>query len=190
MPTSLQGIAQKAKQFKSYRFRNLYGQINYLALKAAWKKLNKNAAAGVDRITASEFAENLDENIRELLDSLKRKIYRAKLVRRTEIPKENGKKRQLGIPAIADKLAQSVAAKILEAIYEQDFYPSSYGYRPKIGAQTAIKDLTRELQFNKYSYIVEADIRGYFDNIDHRWLVKMLEQRINDGAFIRLIKNG
>ena len=188
MQTSLQGIAKKAKQFKKYRFRNLYGLLNSKTLKEAWKSINKKAAAGVDKITAKEFAENLDSNIREIADKLKRKKYRAKLVRRVDIPKGKDKTRPLGIPAIADKVLQSAAAKILEAIYEQDFSSNSYGYRPKVGAKTAVKDLTEELQFKKYSYIVEADIKGFFDNIDHEWLIKMLELRVEDRAFIGLIR--
>jgi len=188
MPTSLQGISQKAKRFKQHRFGNLYRLLNYQSLQSAWKKINKRAAAGVDKVTAKEFAKNLNTNICEIVEKLKEKSYRTKLVRRVEIPKENGKTRPLGIPAMADKLVQSVAAKILEAIYEQDFLTGSHGYRPGIGPQAAVKNLTNELQHNKYSYIVEADIRGFFNNIDHNWLVRMLEERIKDGTFIRLIR--
>jgi len=89
---------------------------------------------------------------------------------------------------VYDKVVQRATADILEAIYEQDFLPNSYGYRPKRGPQLAVKDLTRELQFGEYNYIVEADIRAYFDNIDHEWLIKMLEQRVEDRAMTRLIR--
>ena len=188
MQTSLLGIAQKAKQFKKCRFRNLYGLLNSNFLKEAWRSINKKAAAGVDKISAKKFAENLDGNINEIADKLKRKRYRAKLVRRVYIPKGKDKTRPLGIPAIADKVLQSAAVKILEAIYEQDFLPNSYGYRPRVGAKTAVKALTEELQFKKYSYIVEADIKGFFDNINHDRLINMLEIRIEDRAFIGLIK--
>ncbi|MTI59364.1 MAG: hypothetical protein FH762_05125 [Firmicutes bacterium] len=115
-----------------------------------------------------------------MLESLKRKRYHAKLVRRKYIDKGNGKKRPLGIPALSDKIVQRAVADILEAIYEQDFIEESYGYRPNKSAKQAVIDLTEELQFGKYNYIVEADIRGFFDNIDHEWLVKMLEERINE----------
>ncbi|AFV01916.1 Retron-type RNA-directed DNA polymerase [Dehalobacter sp. UNSWDHB] len=188
MRTSLQGIAQKAKRLKSYRFRNLYRMLNYSSLTEAWKTNNKKAAAGVDKVTAKEFAEELKQNIENLAEHLEKKRYRAKLLRRVDIPKGEGKTRPLGIPAIADKLVQSAAAKILEAIYEQDFLASSYGYRPKISAHTAIKDLSKELNYGDYSYIVEADIKGFFQNIDHAWLIRMLEQRIDDKAFLGLIK--
>ena len=188
MPTSLQAIAQKAKRLKSHRFQNLYKLLNYHALVVAWKRINKKAAAGVDKTTAKEFAQNLEANITQIEKQLIEKRYRTKLVRRTEIPKEKGKTRPLGIPAITDKLVQSTVSSILEAIYEQEFLPNSYGYRTKVGAHTAIKDLTKELNFGKYSYIVEADITGFFDNIDHDWLIKMLKLRINDRAFLGLIK--
>lgn len=149
MPTSLQAIAQKAKRLKDYRFRNLYRLLNQHNLKTAWKHINKRAASGTDKMTAREFVQNLDNNVAQIAESLKNKQYRAKLVRRVHIPKDNkGKTRPLGIPAIADKLVQSCAARILDAIYEQDFIPNSYGYRPKVGAQTAIKDLTQLLWIN------------------------------------------
>ncbi|MCB8815974.1 reverse transcriptase domain-containing protein [Desulfosporosinus shakirovi] len=161
--------------------------LNYNALAEAWRNNNKRAAAGVNKITAKEFAGKLEQNLADV-KQLEKKRYRAKLVCRVDIPKGEGKTRPLGIPAIADKLVQSAAAKVLEAIFEQDFCSSSYGYRPKLSAHTAIKDLTKELNFGNYSYIVEADIRGFFQNINHTWLIKMLEQRVDDRAFLGLIK--
>lgn len=188
MQTSLQEIAKKARSLKKHRFQNLYQLLNYESLTLAWQKTNKKAAAGVDKVTTQEFEENLGENLRNIVEQLKGKRYRAKLVRRVDIPKGEGKTRPLGIPVIADKLLQSAAAQILQAIYEEDFDPNSYGYRPRVGVHTAVKALTKELNFGKYGYIVEADIKGFFQNIDHEWLVKMLEQRIDDKAFIGLIK--
>ena len=121
MHTSLQGIAEKAKREKKYRFRNLYGMVNEEYLIRVWRDIRKEAAYGVDRISAQEYQRNLVGNIRDLVGRLKRKSYRAKLVRRHYIPKENGKLRPLGIPAVEDKLLQLAVARILEAIYEQDF---------------------------------------------------------------------
>ncbi|MGF7185518.1 group II intron reverse transcriptase/maturase [Desulfitispora alkaliphila] len=187
MQTSLRGISQKAKQEKDYRFGNLYGLLDKKALYVAWKDINKKASAGVDKVTAKEFEKNLDQNLEELLEELKAKKYKAKLVKRVNIPKGNGKTRPLGIPTVRDKILQRAVAQILEAIYEQDFLKNSYGYRPGVGPQKAVKELTKEIQ-EKYSYIVEADIHGFFNNIDHEWLMKMLEGRIKDGAFLRLIK--
>lgn len=186
MQTSLWGIARKAKQNKKYKFGNLYGLINKEALYIAWREINKAAAAGIDRVTAKEFAENLETNIDELLNELKNKKYKAKLIKRVNIPKGNGKTRPMGLTTLRDKIVQRATTSILEAIYEQDFYKSSYGYRTGLGAQKASKNLQKDLM-GKYNYVVEADIRGFFDNISHRWLIKMLEERIKDKAFIGLI---
>ena len=187
-PTSLRGIAEKAKADKRHRFRDLYRELNAGFLLTCWRDLNKNAASGVDEITAKTYAENLHANIRNLAELLKGKKYRTKLVRRCWIPKENGKERPLGIPALEDKLVQLACAKLMTAIYEQDFLESSYGYRPGRSAKHAVQDLTFDLQYGSYGYIVEADIKGFFDHMDHDWLLKMLRLRIDDRAFLNLIQ--
>ena len=186
--TSLQAIALKAEMQPGYRFRNLYGMLNEGMLKDSWQHIRKDAAYGVDRISAKDYEQNLAENIRQLVEGLKQKRYRAKLVRRRYIPKGNGKFRPLGIPATQDKLLQLAVKRILEAIYEQDFLRCSYGYRPNIGALDAVDKLTVKLQFGKYHYVVEADIKGFFDHLDHDWLLKMLAERIDDKALLWLIK--
>ncbi len=185
--TSLRGIAKKAREQKKHRFGNLYEMLNEEMLLDSWRYIRKNAAYGVDRVSAREYESNLEENIRGLVERLKRKSYRAKLVRREYIPKGEGKYRPLGIPAIEDKLLQVAVKRILEAIYEQDFLRCSYGYRPKVSALDAVDKLALKIQFGRYNYIVEADIKSYFDNIDHEKLVEMLEERIEDRALIRLI---
>ena len=162
--TSLRGIANKAKEQKKHRFGNLYEMLNEEFLHDCWRYIKKDAAYGVDRVSAREYEENLDENIRKLVERLKRKSYRAKLVRRQYIPKGEGKFRSLGIPATEDKLLQLAVKRILEAIYEQDFLRCSYGYRPKMGALDAVDKLTVKLQFGRYNFVVEADIKGYFDH--------------------------
>ena len=187
MQTSLQGIAKKAKLNKKYRFRDLYRLLNEENLLDSWKYLNNKAASGVDKISTKEFEANLPTNIQGLVTSLKDKRYRAKLVRRVDIPKGKGKYRSLGIPTIGDKLIQKAVARILEAIYEQDFLICSYGYRPVIGAKDAVKDLSATLARGSYGYMLDADLQGFFDHIDHRWLIKMLEERIDDKPFIHLI---
>jgi group II intron reverse transcriptase/maturase len=188
MQTSLRGISNRAAKDKGHRFGNLYGLLDENFLKWCFGQLKRDAAPGVDRVDFYEYRENLDENIANLVKSLKQKNYRAKLVRRQYIPKINGKLRPLGIPATDDKVLQFAVAKILEAIYEEDFLDVSYGYRRGTGPQDAVRDLTGKLQFGRFSHIVEADIRGFFDNIDHNWMIRMLEERINDRAFVRLIQ--
>ena len=186
--TSLRGIANKAVQDKTYRFRNLFGVLTLGFLFWCWEFINKKASAGVDRIDARMYEENLIGNIEQLVEQVKGKTYRTKLVLRKHIPKLGGKLRPLGIPAIADKLLQLAVAKILETIYEQDFLDCSYGYRPNTGAHKAVKDLTQALMSGRYHYLVEADIKGFFNNIDHDLLIEMLGKRIDDKAFLNLIR--
>ena len=186
--TSLRGIANKAAQDKTYRFRNLFGLLTVGFLFWCWGFINKKASAGVDRIDARMYEEHLIGNIEQLVEQVKGKTYRTKLVLRKYIPKLGGKLRPLGIPAIADKLLQLAVAKILEAIYEQDYLGCSYGYRPNTGALKAAKDLSQALMFGRYHYLVEADIKGFFNNIDHDLLIEMLEKRIDDKAFLNLIR--
>lgn len=162
--------------------------LNKEYLLDSWRYLNKNSASGVDKISAGEYEENLESNIEDLVDRLKRKSYRAKLVRRQYIPKGNGKMRPLGIPATEDKLLQMAVFRILQAIYEQEFLAYSYGYRIGRGAKDAVKQLQYELQFGFYGYVVEADIKGFFDTIDHEWLMRMLSLRVNDKPFLGLIR--
>ena len=187
-PTSLRGIAIKAKKSAKNRFQDLYRLLNAQFLMYCWKDLNKNAASGVDEVTAEAYKENLEANIQELAKRLKDKRYRAKLVRRCYIPKDNGKQRPLGIPALEDRLLQLACSKILTSIFESDFVETGYGYRPNRSAKEAIEDLQFNLQFGKYGYIVEADIKGFFDNLDHEWLLRMLRERIDDAAFLNLVR--
>ena len=187
MQTSLRGIANKAAINQKHRFGNLYELLNEENLQWCWQFLRKEAAPGVDKVDYEEYRANLASNIHDLVERLKGKRYRARLVRRHYIPKPNGKRRPLGIPTTEDKLLQVAVAKILEAIYEQDFLQCSYGYRPGRSPHDAVKKLTDELQYGKYCWIVEADIMGFFDNIDHEWMIRMLQERIADRPFLRLI---
>jgi group II intron reverse transcriptase/maturase len=186
--TSLLGIANKAAQNKAYRFRNLFGMLNVSFLFWCWTFINRKASAGIDQVSALGYEENLIDNIQQLVQSVKEKRYRAKLVLRKYIPKGEGKLRPLGIPVIADKLLQLGVAKILEAIYEQDFLECSYGYRPETGAHKAVKDLSEQLRKGRYNYVVEADIKSFFTNIDHDLLIGIIEQRVDDKPFLNLIR--
>ena len=184
---SLWAIAKKASVNKQHRFGNLYGLLNHGMLSLAWSRLNKRAAIADRDMTVKRYAENLDDNLQNLVERLKNKKYKAKLVKRKYIEKENGKQRPLGIPALEDKIVQKAAAMILEAIYEQDFLDCSYAYRTNRGAKDAVGDLSFQLQYGKYGHLVEADVKGFFDNLDHEKLLEMLSLRINDKAFLRLI---
>ena len=186
--TFLRAIAEKAFKDKHHRFGDLYRWLNQDVLRVCFFRLRKDAASGVDGVTFEQYEKNLEGNLADLVGRLKRKAYRARLVRRKYIPKGNGKLRPLGIPVLEDKLLQMAATQILLAIYEVDFLPCSYGYRPGIGAHDAIKALSAELQFGGHNFVVEADIKGFFDNLRWEWLERMLEQRINDGAFLNLIR--
>jgi group II intron reverse transcriptase/maturase len=187
-PTSLRGIANKAQTNKQHRFRDLYGCLDAALLLHCWHDLNKQAASGVDGLTAQVYEANLQAHITALVQRLKTQRYRAKLVRRCDLPKENGSERPLGIPALEDKLVQLACAKLLMAIYEQDFLACSDGYRPGRGALGAVRDLTCDLQYGTYGSLVEADVKGFFDQLNHTQLLAMLRERIDDRAFLRLIR--
>src|SRR4051812_23420768 len=186
--TFLRAIAEKAHTNKHHRFGDLYRWLNQDVLRLCFYRLRKDAASGVDRVSFKEYERNLEAHLTDLVERLKRKAYRARLVRRKYIPKGPGKLRPLGIPVLEDKLLQMAVTQILMAIYEVDFLPCSFGYRPGISAHDALKTLTKELQFGGYQFVVEADIKGFFDNIQWEWLDKMLEQRIRDGALLNLIR--
>ena len=188
MSTFLQAIATKAREQPKHRFGSLCNLLSEEYLEECWSGIRKDAAIGVDRISAEEYERHLKENIHDLVERLKRKQYRAHLVRRKYIPRWDGKQRPLGILVVEDKLVQLAVTRILEAIYGDDFLRCSYGYRPHVGAHDAVRDLTIKLQFGKYHYVVEADIRSFFDTIQPEWVVEMLRERIEDGAFIRLIQ--
>lgn len=188
MPTSLRGIANRARQNKKARFRNLYRLLNEANLRSCFYQLRRSAAPGMDQVTFDQYEANLDANLAALVERLKGKRYHAKLVRRKYIPKANGKLRPLGIPALEDKLLQKAVAQILEAIYEQDFLDCSWGYRPKRGPREASRVLADRLYRGRANWVVEADIRGFFDNISHAWMLRMLSERVEDGAFLHLIE--
>jgi RNA-directed DNA polymerase len=190
MSTFWQGIAKKAQEQPKHRVGNLDALLNEPFRTECWRDIRQEAASGVDRIRAQDYERQLDENMHHLVERLKRKCSRAKRVRRRDIPKWEGKLHPLGIPAVADTLLQLAVTRILHASYEQEFLRWSYGYRPQVGAVDAGDRLTIKLQFGRYNVVVEADIKGFFANIDHAWLMRMLGERIEDGAFRRLIRQG
>ena len=187
MPTSLRGIAQRAKEGPKHRFGNLYSLLNERNLRWCFPRLNRKAAPGVDGQDWHDFAADLDGHVRQLATALKEKRYKARLVRRHYIPKPGGR-RPLGIPVVGDKLAQSAGAEILNTIYEQDFLPCSHGYRRGMGPRAAALALSSAVQRGRFRWVVDADIKGFFEHICHDWMLRMLAERINDRSFLRLIR--
>ena len=194
MQTKLNLIMKKAGADRSMKFNNLIHLINEENLKWCFKELKKDKAAGVDNVTLAEYGKELDKNVKELVERMKQWKYRPQAVKRVYIKKSNGKLRPLGIPTVEDKLVQMCMKKILEAIYEVDFLDMSYGFRPGKSCHQAIDRVDKIIMQNKVNCIIDADIKGFFDNVDHKLMRKCLEQRISDQNFLRLmvrmLKNG
>ena len=190
MSTGLHRITQRAMDYPKERFTALSHHLSVDFLRETWEKLNKRGAVGVDRVTAEEYAHHLEDNLEDLVSRLKNHNYQAPNVRRVYIPKpgQPEKLRPLGIPTLEDRLLQSATARILSAVYEADFLDCSYGFRPGRNPHQAIARLRTALLTEPYEYVYEADIRGFFDHLDHEWLIKMLELRIGDSWILRLIK--
>lgn len=188
LPTSLRAIASKAKAEPKHRFGGLYSLLNESNLRAAYYELNPKAVAGVDGIEYAEYGKQLDAHVAKLTADLKAKRYHAKLIRRAHIPKGPNTTRPLGILCMSDKLAQRVAASVLEAIFEQDFYDFSNAYRPHRSQRTAVRMLKNSITGTYCGWVVEIDIKSFYDTIDHDWMMQMIEQRVSDRAFLRLIR--
>jgi RNA-directed DNA polymerase len=180
-------IARRAKQDKTFKFSNLMHLLNEWSLKSSFYMLKKAKAPGVDKVTLQTYEEKLDENIAELLTKMKQMSYRPQPVRRVYIPKENGKLRGLGIPAVEDRMVQMGMSRILEAIYERDFLDFSYGFRPGRSCHQALSRVDYILMRKPVNYVIDADIKGFFDNVDHEALKECLSVRIRDQKFIRYI---
>lgn len=187
MTTELNAIAFKAQTHPKHRFQNLYGQLTAKSLFQGWLNLNKSSAAGIDGVTAPEYEAQLAENIHSLAADLEAKRYRVSDVKRVYIPKGNGQQRPLGLPTLTDKIVQQSVSDLLQSIWEQSFLKCSYGYRPKKSAHQAVHSLQMNLQYGSYGYIVEADIKGFFNNMNHDWLLEMLALKIEDNALLSLI---
>jgi len=187
METKLIRITQIAKERPKEVFTSLYHHLNEEVLVKCHQELKGDKAVGVDEITKANYTENLAENIHQLIEALKRHSYKPQPVRRTYIPKGDGEKRPLGVPSYEDKIVQLGLTKILQAIYEADFLSCSYGFRPKIGCHDALKRLNDILIYGKTSYIVDTDIKGFFDSVDHKLLIEFIGLRIADPNIKRLV---
>lgn len=184
----LSGVREAARKDGKQRFTNLLHHITPELLRASFFELKKQAAPGVDEQTWHDYAAGFEGRIDDLHERIHRGTYRAKPSKRTYIPKGDGKLRPLGIAALEDKIVQQAARTVLECIYEQDFLGFSYGYRPGRSQHRALDALYVGIMKRKVNWIIDADIRGFFDNISHEWLMKFLEHRIADPRMLRLLK--
>lgn len=189
MPNALDWVRQAAEKDKKQKFTALMHHIYDVArLKSAYRALRHDAAAGVDEETWSHYGENLKENLEDLSRRLMRGAYRARPVLRVYIPKGDGRQRPIGVPTLEDKIVQRATVEVLNAIYETDFLDFSYGFRPKRSQHQALDALSVGLITRKVCWVLDADIRGFFDSLDHGWLVKFVEHRVGDRRVVRLIQ--
>jgi len=188
-PSALDRVRQAAKKDKQLRFTALLHHIyDRDTLRMAYFSLKKEAAPGVDGETWRHYGETLEDHLQDLSHRLQRGAYRAKPVRRVYIPKVDGRQRPLGVTALEDKLVQRAAVEVLNAIYETDFLSFSYGFRPGRSQHQALDALYTGLLTRKVNWVLELDIKSFFDGISHEWLVKFLEHRIADRRVVRLIQ--
>lgn len=185
MEHELKGIRYQSEHYT--KLTTLINRVNEESLKEAHRHQKTGKAVGVDGVTKEEYGANLDENVKRLINRMKTFKYIPQAVRRTYIPKPNGKMRPLGIPAYEDRLVQSVMAEILNDVYEPRFLECSYGFRPKRSAHDVVKYINQTIMTKKVNYILDADIKGFFDNLDQRWLMKFLEHDIADRNFLRYV---
>ena len=188
METKLARIAQLSKENPDMVFTSVGHLINKEMLTDCHEKMDDDKAVGIDGITKEEYARNLDENLDKLVERLKQKSYKPKPARRVEIPKDNGRTRPLSIYCYEDKLVQEALRRILEAVYEPHFYDEMMGFRPNRSCHKALRKLNTMLEREKTSYVLDADIKGFFDHLDHEWIVRFVESKIKDPNIIRLLK--
>ena len=187
--SAFERIRQSINKDKTQQLTTLFHHIYSIdQLRASYYALKRKAAAGVDGMTWQQYGESLEENLKDLARRLKRGSYRAKPVRRMYIPKPDGRKRPIGVTALEDKLVQRAVVEVLNVVYEQDFLNFSYGFRPKRSQHQALDAVTAGIMTRKVGWVLDADLRAFFDTLSHEWLVKFVEHRISDQRIIRLIK--
>jgi group II intron reverse transcriptase/maturase len=183
----LHGVRETAKTRRRLKFSNLLHHINVELLTSSFHQLKKKAAVGIDGRTWHEYEPDLEERIRDLHGRIHRGAFRATPSKRVYIEKTDGRKRPLGIPSLEDKIVQHAVRTVLQCIYEEDFVGFSYGFRPKRSQHQALDALYVAITEKRVNWILDADIEGFFDNIDRDWLVKFIEHRIGDKRIVRLI---
>lgn len=188
METKLERISQLSSKKPDIVFTSIGHLINKEMLKKCHEEMDGNKAVGIDGVSKEEYGLNLDQNLDELVASLKQKAYKPKPARKVEIPKDNGKTRPLSIYCYEDKLIQEALREILEAVFEPHFYDEMMGFRPNRSCHMAIQKLGRMLEKEKTSYVLDADIKSFFNHLDHQWIIKFIETRIKDPNIIRLVR--
>ena len=181
-------ISGHARRDPDFQFTSLAHLLNVEYLRDCYKSLNRNKAVGIDNVSWEEYGRKVDENLELLVSRLKRKKYKPIPARRVYIPKSETEKRPLGISALENKIVERGITWILESIYEQDFQNCSYGFRPKRNSHQALKELNDLIMFQPVNHIVEADIKGFFDNVSHEKLMEFMSIRIKDTTLLNLIK--
>lgn len=185
--TSLEWIRVQARNEPDLVFTSLAQKISFNLLKQSYRQVRRSKSCGVDGMTAAEYAENLDPNLYNLLQRLRRGQYVAQPVKRIWIDKEGGKKRPIGISALEDKIVQKAVAKILDVVYGWNFHGFSHGFREGHSQHMALHELREQSRKQNINWIIDADVCGFFDNIDKKLLMKTIKQRVNDGGLLRLI---
>ncbi|MDQ7060791.1 MAG: group II intron reverse transcriptase/maturase [Sulfurimonas sp.] len=184
----LSSLSKCAKENKTFQFESLAHHLNVEFLKDCYNNLARNKAVGIDKVSWQDYNSNLDENLRKLVQRLKNKSFRPLPAKRVYIPKGNGETRPLGISTIENKIVESGISQILQSIYEMDFLDCSYGFRPKRNTHQALNQIDTTIMSKPVNHIVEADIKGFFDNVNHNMLIEFLNIRIKDSSLIFLIK--
>ena len=184
----LDRIREAAAKDKNLRFTNLMHHITIDLLRASYYELKRNAAAGIDEVTWHEYGEQLESRLLDLQGQVQSGRYRAKPSKRIWIPKPDGRQRPIGIAALEDKIIQQAVVRVLNQIYEQDFLGFSYGFRPGRGQHNALDAIWVGITQKKVCWVLDADLRSFFDTINHTWLMKFVERRIADPRMLRLIR--
>ncbi len=187
MATKLARISELSAKNPEMCFTSVGHLINKELLASCYHALDKDKAVGIDGVTKEEYGLELDKNLDELVDRLKRKAYKPKPARRVEIPKDNGKTRPLSIYCFEDKLVQEALRRILEAVFEPHFYDDMMGFRPRRSCHMALRKLNDMLEKERTNWVLDADIKGFFDNLDHTWIMKFIESKIKDPNISRLV---
>ena len=186
--SGLERVREAAKREGQEQFTNLLHHVDAALLEQSYRKLKRDAAPGVDGVTWQEYGDGLEEKLKDLQDRIHRGAYRPQPSRRVNIPKPDGRQRALGIAALEDKIVQHAVAEVLNQVWEEDFLGFWYGFRPGRKQHDALDALSAGIMGKKVNWVLDADIRGFFDNIDHEWMIRFVEHRIGDKRVVRLIQ--